>query len=157
MELSGNTADSEPTGRVVAFSNSVVFQAGASLFKQIPGTNFIWHEIVLKFTTESDYRAIRDRVQKAIDTTFSEYRDILERQRRQMELSLTSISTSELEPRARIQFTTSAIEVIVRYPVVMDKAVEIDERIIGEIFAAVNREPRLNLLNAEVPTSKAAS
>jgi small-conductance mechanosensitive channel len=157
MELSGNTADSEPTGRVVAFSNSVVFQAAASLFKQIPGTNFVWHEIILKFAPESDYRTIRDRVQKAIDTAFSEYRDSLERQRRQMELSLTSISASELKPRARIHFTTSAIEVIVRYPLVMDKAVETDERIIGEIFSAVNDEPRLNLLNAEVPTAKAAT
>lgn len=157
MELSGNSADSEPTGRVVAFSNSVVFQAAASLFKQIPGTNFIWHEIVLKFATESDYRTIRDRVQNAIESAFSEYRDSLERQRQQMELSLSSISASELKPRARIHFTTSAIEVVVRYPVVMDKAVETDERIIGEIFAAVNREPRLNLLHAEVPTSKAAT
>jgi hypothetical protein len=39
----------------------------------------------------------------------------------------------------------------------MDKAVETDERIIGEIFSAVNDEPRLNLLNAEVPTAKAAT
>ncbi len=157
LELSGNTADSEPTGRVVAFSNSVVFQAGASLFKQIPGTNFIWREIVLKFATDNDYREIRERVQKAIDSAFSDYRDSLERQKRQMELSLTSISTSELKPSARVHFTTSATEVIVRYPVIMDKAVETDERIIGDIFAAVNREPRLNLLNAEVPTSKAAT
>lgn len=151
LELSGNTADSEPTGRVVAFSNSVVFQAAASLFKQIPGTNFIWREVVLQFATDSDYRALRDRVQKAIETAFSDYRDSLERQRRQMELTLTSISTTELKPSARIHFTTSATEVVVRYPVVMDKAVETDERIIGEIFAAVNRDPRLHLLNAEVP------
>ncbi len=94
MELSGGTADSEPTGRVVAFSNSVVFQSTAGLFKQIPGTNFIWREIVLKFSPESDYRAIRDRVQNAIDTAFADYRDSLERQRRQMEMSLTSISAS---------------------------------------------------------------
>jgi len=154
MELSGSAADSEPTGRVVAFSNSVVFQSTAGLFKQIPGTNFIWHEIVLKFARESDYHAIRDRVQKAIEVAFADYRDILEMQRRQMELSLSSISTSELKPRARIHFTTSAIEVVVRYPVVMDRAAEIDEHIIGELFAAAEREPRLALINAEVPTPK---
>jgi small-conductance mechanosensitive channel len=157
MELSGGTADSEPTGRVVAFSNSVVFQSTAGLFKQIPGTNFIWREIVLKFAAESDYHAIRDRLQKAIETAFADYRDSLERQRRQMEMSLTSISASELKPRARIHFTTSAIEVVVRYPVVLDKAVEIDERIVGEIFSAVDREPRLKLLNAEIPASKATT
>lgn len=154
MELSGAAADSEPTGRVVAFSNSVVFQSTAGLFKQIPGTNFIWHEIVLKFARESDHHAIRDRVQKAIEVAFADYRDILDMQRRQMELSLSTISTSELKPRARIHFTTSAIEVVVRYPVVMDRAAEIDEHIIGELFAAADREPRLALINAEVPTAK---
>ncbi|MBA3915728.1 MAG: mechanosensitive ion channel, partial [Acidobacteriales bacterium] len=34
-----------PTGRVASFSNSIVFQPTAGLFKQIPGTNFSWHEV----------------------------------------------------------------------------------------------------------------
>lgn len=154
MEVSGGTADSEPTGRVVAFSNAVVFQATAGLFKQIPGTNFVWREIVLKFAPESDYRAIRDRVREAIDTAFADYRENLERQRRQMEMSLTSISASELKPRASVHFTTSAIQVLIRYPVVLEKATEIDERVIGEIFAAVDREPKLKLINSEIPALK---
>jgi len=157
MELSGGTADSEPTGRIVAFSNAVVFQSTAGLFKQIPGTNFIWREIVLKFAPESDYRAIRDRVREAIDAAFTDYRDSLERQRRQMEMSLTSISASELKPRAHIHFTTSAIEVIIRYPVVMEKAAEIDERVIGDIFAAVDREPKLKLMNSDIPPLRAGA
>jgi small-conductance mechanosensitive channel len=154
MELSGGTADSEPTGRVVAFSNAVVFQATSGLFKQIPGTSFIWREIVLKFAPESDHRAIRDRVREAIDTAFADYRDGLERQRRQMEMSLTSVSASELKPRASVHFTTSAIQVLIRYPVVMEKATEVDERVIGEIFAAVDREPKLKLINSEIPALK---
>jgi len=157
MELSGNTADSEPTGRIVAFSNAVVFQSTAGLFKQIPGTSFIWREIVLKFAPESDYRVIRDRMRDAIETAFSDYRDSLERQRRQMEMSLTSISASELKPRAHVRFTTSAIEVLIRYPAVMEKATEIDERVIGDVFAAVDREPKLKLLNSEIPPLKAGA
>lgn len=47
MELSSGGADAQPTGRVVAFSNSAVFQPTSGVFKQIPGTNFIWHEITL--------------------------------------------------------------------------------------------------------------
>src|ERR1700756_4189037 len=38
MELGGPN-NAQPTGRVVAFSNSIVFQP-AGVFKQIPGTNF---------------------------------------------------------------------------------------------------------------------
>lgn len=154
MEFSSSSADAEATGRVVAFSNSVVFQSAAGLFKQIPGTNFIWHEIVLKFARESDYHALRGRVQKALDDAFADYRDSLESQRRQMEMSLTSISASELRPRARIHFTPSAIEVSVRYPVVLDKATEIDERIAGELFSATEEDPKLHLTNAEIPSPK---
>ena len=118
---------------------------------------FNWHEIVLKFAPESDYPAIRDRVQKALDTAFADYRESLDMQRRRMEVSLTSVSAAELKPKARIHFTTSAIGVTVRFPVVMDKAVEIDERIISEIFAAVNRDPKLKLINAEIPTANSGA
>ena len=157
MELGGSRADSEPTGRVVAFSNSVVFQATGGLFKQIPGTNFVWREITLKFSTDSDHRLIRDRLQKAIDEIFADYTDALERQRRQMEMNLTSIPSSDLRPRVRIHFTTAATEAIVRYPVVIDQAAEIDERVIGEVFTAIGSEPKLKLIDSEISSLKTRS
>ena len=36
-----------PTGRVVAFANSVVFQAAGGIFKQIPGVSLAWREMTL--------------------------------------------------------------------------------------------------------------
>lgn len=156
MELAGGTTGAEPTGRVVAFSNSVVFQSTGGLFKQIPGTNFIWHQVVLRFSTETDYRAIRDRLQKAMDNAYADYADTLERQRRQMELSLTSILTSALKPRVQTYFTSSAVEVTLRYPVLADKAGDIDEHVLGEIFSAIDREPKLRLIDSRVPVSQTA-
>jgi small-conductance mechanosensitive channel len=155
MELSSSGADAEPTGRVVAFSNSVVFQPAAALFKQIPGTDFLWHEISLKFAPESDYRVVRARVEQATNTALADYRDPLERQRSQMEMSLSSISAAELKPRVRVRFTTSALEVVIRFPAVLEKSAEIDERVISELFAAVDREPRLKLMNSAITTGKA--
>jgi hypothetical protein len=38
MELASTGIDLYPTGRVVMFSNSVLFQARMPLFRQIPGT-----------------------------------------------------------------------------------------------------------------------
>ena len=154
MELSTAGADAVPTGRVVAFSNSVVFQSTSALFKQIPGTNFIWHEISLKFAPEIDYRLLRARLEEATNTALAHYRDLLERQRRQMEMTLSSISETELKPRVRIHFTTSALEVVVRFPVVLEKAGEIDEQVISELFAAVDREPKLKLIDSTMPAVK---
>lgn len=157
LEMSDGATDAEPTGRVVAFSNSVVFQSTSGLFKHLPGIDFSWREIILQFAPDSDFHAIRDRLHKAIDNAYSDYRDSLDSQRRRMEMSLSSISAAELKPRLRIHFTTSAIEVTVRFPVVVDKAGEIDERIISEIFAAIGHEPKLKLLNAELPAAKTAT
>ena len=39
MELAGTGVDLYPTGRIVVFSNSVLFQATTPLFKQLPGRN----------------------------------------------------------------------------------------------------------------------
>ncbi len=58
MELATTGTDAQPTGRVVVFSNSVVFQPTAGLYKQIPGTNFVWHQITLILAPEGNYAEI---------------------------------------------------------------------------------------------------
>jgi hypothetical protein len=47
MELAGTEVDLYSTGRIAVFSNSVLFQATAPLFKQLPGAQYTWHEVVL--------------------------------------------------------------------------------------------------------------
>ncbi len=44
LELTGVGTDAQPTGRMVAFSNSIAFQTAAGLFEQVPGTSFLWRE-----------------------------------------------------------------------------------------------------------------
>ena len=61
MELSGEGAMA-PTGRVVAFANSIIFQASGGLFKQIPGVNLAWHEITFGLPTGADYAALKDKM-----------------------------------------------------------------------------------------------
>src|SRR5215469_9587436 len=91
MELSG-AGDSQPTGRIVGFSNSIVFQPTAGVFKQIPGTNFIWHELKLTLAPESDYPEAKERITKAVDAALEEYRESLESQRLGLAKNLSTIS-----------------------------------------------------------------
>src|SRR4029077_7628706 len=93
MELSG-TGSEIPTGRVAAFSNSIVFQPTTGLFKQIPGTSFVWHEMTVTLPAGGDYGAMEKRLLKAIEAIFSEYHDDMERQRLQMERTLSSTPVS---------------------------------------------------------------
>jgi small-conductance mechanosensitive channel len=152
MELAGTGLDAEPTGRVVAFSNSVVFQPAAGLFRQVPGTDFLWHEITLTLFAESDYRDAERRIRDAVGAAFKDYLEDFERQRRKMEMNLASVSIEPLAPRVRFRFTTAGLEVLLRYPVEFDRAAEMDERVTRELLHAIDQEPKLKIVGAEIPT-----
>ena len=144
MELGGNAADT-PTGRVVAISNSVVFQPTAGIFRQIPGTDFLWHEVSLTFAPDSDFKAVRERLLLAVDGVLADYREELERQNRAMERNLLGVPQGGLKPSAHLRLTPTGLETTVRFPVDLRHAGEIDERITRELLKAVEQEPRLKL------------
>jgi small-conductance mechanosensitive channel len=154
MELAG-TNDAQPSGRIVAFSNSIVFQPTAGIFKQIPGTNFVWHELKLTLASETDYHAAKDRIVKAVDAALGQYRENIAAQRRLVEENLTSVSAGELQAKVRLHYTASGIEATVRYPVELGKAADIDDHLMRELLAAVDQEPKLKLISAEMPAAKA--
>ena len=156
MEL-GGPGDAQPTGRVVAFSNSIVFQPTAGIFKQIPGTNFIWHELKLTLAGDTDYGAARERITQAIGAAFEEYRENIEAQRQGLERSLSSVSPAELRPKVRLHYTSSGIEAVVRFPVELGKGSEMDDHVMKEIMTALNKEPKLKLIGAEMPAVKGSA
>jgi small-conductance mechanosensitive channel len=143
-----------PSGRVVAFSNSIVFQPTAGLFKQIPGTNFVWHEIALTLSSDSDYGSAQERLLEAVEAVFSEYREEMERQYRHMEKTLSASPMAALRPISRFRLTQSSLEVVIRYPVDLMHSTEIDDLMTRELLKAIDREPRLKLLGSETPGIK---
>ncbi len=156
MELGGTGRDLQPTGRVVAFSNSFVFQPTAGVFKQIPGTNFIWHEIGLTLALDSDYRSAEQRILRAVDTAFGEYHEVLEKQRSQMEKSLASgVTLGPLHPRTTLKLASSGLEVIVHFPVDVRQSDQIDDCITREILKELESEPRLKIVGSDIPTIRA--
>jgi small-conductance mechanosensitive channel len=155
MEL-GGPGESQPSGRIVAFSNSIVFQPTAGVFRQIPGTNFVWHEVKLVLAPETDYRVAKDRLTLAADAALAKHHDSLENQRQLMERNLSSVSTGELTPRVRLHYAASGIEATVRFPVELENATEIDDQVMRELLAALDQEPKLKLVSAEQAVATSA-
>ncbi len=155
MELSGS--EYIPTGRVVAFSNTVVFQPTSGLFKQIPGTNFLWHEITLRLAAETDYKLVKQRLLRVVETVLADYEEELERQSRAMQSSFLSTPANEFRPKAQIRFTTSALEVVIRFPVDLHQADDMDERVTRELIRELDREPKLKLVNSNGPGLREAT
>jgi small-conductance mechanosensitive channel len=152
MEMGGGLSP-RPTGRVVAFSNAVVFQAGAGMFKQIPGTNFLWHEITLTLDGNGDYRQVEKRMLDIVNKVFAEYKDRMEAQRRSVERSLNS-TLSSFTPESRVHLTQTSLEVVIRYPVELGNAAEIDDRITRELLDAIEHDPKLRGQISGGPTLK---
>jgi small-conductance mechanosensitive channel len=152
MEMTGGPAPL-PTGRVVAFSNAVVFQAGSGMFKQIPGTNFLWHEITLSLDPKTNYRQVEQHMMEAVNKVFAEYRDKMELQRRNVERSLNS-TIAAFTPESRLHLTQTSLEVVIRYPVELTNAGEIDNRVTRAILEALELDPNLRAQVSAGPNIK---
>lgn len=133
MEMGGAGADT-PTGRVVAFSNSIVFQATPGLFKQIPGTSFAWHEITLTLPAGTNFSTARERLMTAVESGLADFKDEIARQHSAIEHAYDSSPGTGLKPTVQLQFTSSGLEALVRYPVALRHSAEIDERVTHAIL-----------------------
>lgn len=154
LELGSGGVDA-PTGRVVAFSNSIVFQPNG-LFKPIPGTSFIWHEITLTVAPDGDYHFVEKRLLRAVEAVYGKYRDEMEQQRRNLERTLSSAPSqviSDLRPKGRLRISESGLlEVVISYPVSLMRAAEIDDRVTREVLEEIEREPKLKLVSSGTPS-----
>jgi small-conductance mechanosensitive channel len=154
MELGGNKADLHPTGRVVVFSNSVLFQPSA-FYKQLPGSDYVWHEVALTLTPESDPDLAEQRLLAAVQHVFADYKEAVETQHAQISRSL-HVDMGRPEPEGRLRFMDAGLEFIVRYPVELHHAAEIDERITRELLKVINHEPDLKVIAAGTPRIRPA-
>jgi small-conductance mechanosensitive channel len=133
MELSGQG----PTGRVVAIANSIVFQASGGIFKQIPGVNLAWHDITLTLPPKADPSAMKEKLLAAANQVLSEYSEDMARQTREIQKTTSLHAGGEAQAQVQLRFSASGVEVLVRYPVQLQRAAEIDERISRELLKVI--------------------
>lgn len=154
MELSGTGIDLYPTGRVVVFANSVLFQA-TPLYKQLPGTSFTWHELAVALAPTSDYALVESKLLAAVNTVYDQYRKNLEHQQRLVE-RLIDTPVMMPTPKTQLHFTDTGLEFVVRYPVELDRAAETDDQMTRTLMDVIDREPELKAAVAGTPKLRAA-
>jgi len=137
MELSGQ-GPLGPTGRVVAFANSIIFQASGGLFKQIPGVNLAWHDITLKLPAGVNYAKVKDQLAEAVVDVIEDFREDIVRQTREIQKTALSSSTGDARPQVQLRFSADGVEASVRYPVQLQHAAEIDERVSQALLNVVS-------------------
>jgi small-conductance mechanosensitive channel len=137
-----------PTGRVVAFPNSVVFQVSTGLFKQIPGVNLTWHDMTLGVPAGVDYATIKEKLNAAAIDALKDYRDEIQRQTEAIQRTTLSSSGGDALPTVRLNFSAKGVEAHVRYPVHLRQAAETDERV---------SQALLQVISSLTPTEPGAS
>ena len=143
-----------PKGRVVVFSNAVVF-SNSNFFKQLPGSSFTWHEVKLTLAAQTDYRLAERRVMAAVNEVFEEYRESIDRQHVEVEENV-ALAVSAPRPESRLHLTEAGLEMLVRYPVPLDRVADVDDRMTRALLEAIDAEPRLKLAGSGTATLQPA-
>jgi small-conductance mechanosensitive channel len=134
MELGGH-GTLGPTGRVVAFANSIVFQVSSGLFKQIHGVNFVWREITVSLPPGIDYAAAKRKLTAAVTNVLMEDRDEILRQTHEIQRATSSSSGGDVQPRVQLSFSATGVDAHIRYPVHLQNAGEMEERVSQAVFS----------------------
>jgi small-conductance mechanosensitive channel len=154
MELAG-ARQLRPTGRIVVFSNSVLFQP-SGFYKQMPGSEYTWHEVALTLAPDSDHRLAERRLLGGVNSVFAEYRDDVERQYERVGRT-SPVPVERPEVEGRLRFVDAGLEFVVRYPVRIREAADVDDRVTRRLLAAIEEEPKLRLVPAGTPKIQAAA
>ena len=154
MELSGTGIDLYPTGRVVVFSNSVMFQA-APFFKQLPGTSYAWHEIAVMLAPDAHLALVEQKLLDAVNGVFTQYRQKIEHQHALVE-RLLDTPIAAPAPVGKVQFADAGPEFVVRYPVEIQHAAAIDDQITRKLMEVINGDEQLKAAVSASPRLRAA-
>jgi small-conductance mechanosensitive channel len=155
MELAGTGVDLYPTGRIVVFSNAVLFQTGMPLFKQIPGTEYSWHEVAVMIAPNGNHKAAQDKLVAMVNSVFAKYSDAIRRQHADIERRV-DIQIAVPHPEARLQFVDAGLELLVRYPVEIRKAPDVDEEMTRKVLDLVESDATLKAAVAGTPKIRSA-
>jgi len=155
MELTNDANGRQPTGRIVVFPNSIVYQTNGNFFNQLPGARYSWNEMRLTLAPDCDYRLAEQRVMEVVGAVFAKYRDSIQRDYHNVESGL-NISFESPRPFSRLQLGDAGIEVVVRYPVPLATSAQAVDEISRRLIDAINREPGLRLVPQSTPSLQRA-
>lgn len=119
MEIGNWLKGNQNTGRIVTISNAFIFKE--PLFNYSAYLSFVWDEITLPVTYESDWRKAMAIMSEAINThpRYQALLPVAEKQRRQARRKL-AVKITSLEPRVFVKLTDNWVELGMVYPVEND-------------------------------------
>lgn len=154
-ELVGTGTELHSTGRVAVFANSVLFQTGTPLYKQLPGTEYAWHELVAKLKPQADSGSVRTVIERLVSEVYAGYSARLDLQHQQVESWMgTAIEAPAVS--SRLQLAENGLQLVVLFPVEIGGAAETDQRIAEALIRELDGDDALKNGVDGIPLIKAA-
>jgi small-conductance mechanosensitive channel len=154
MELAGTGLDLFPTGRVVVLANSALFSS-TPLYKQLPGTDFAWHEVYISLNADADAAKSAQVLLDAVNRVYGGYRQTIESQHGALE-RLLDYKTDLPIPKAHVRLTDNGLEIVIRYPAEIRRMTEIDEAVGIEVLAAIRGDEDFKKIITAMPRIRSA-
>ncbi len=155
MELVGSGTELHSTGRVAVFANSVLFQSGTPIYKQMPGTEYAWHELTAKLIPGADPKAASSAVLKVVTDVYATYAAKIEAQNHQVE-SWMGAAMPQPQVESRLQLTDGGLQFAVLFPVELEHAAEVDQQIAEALVRELRTDGPLKAGISDLPVIKAA-
>jgi hypothetical protein len=99
--------------------------------------NLSWHETTLTLPTVKDYAALKDKLLAAISAVSSNYTEEIVRQTKEIERTTSSSSVSDAAPQVQMHLADGKMQALIRYPVHLQHAAEIDERVAQVVLKVI--------------------
>jgi small-conductance mechanosensitive channel len=155
MEHAGTGVDLFPTGRIVVFSNAVLFQATTPLFKQLPGAEYAWHEVAVTLNPAGKINLVETQVFDAVNAVHADYGSELQRQLGATERRI-DFHMKVPEPHGQLQYGDAGLEYVVRYPVALRQVSEVDDKITRKLLEILQQQAELQASVSGLPRIRAA-
>jgi hypothetical protein len=133
----------------------VLFQPTTPLYKQVPGTEYAWHEVSIALAPGGNHKLVQDKAFAAVNAVYGEYREVMESQQGtigdRMEIILKAPA-----PEAKFQLTDDGPTMLIRYPVLLKRSSEIDDRVAQALIDAIRGDEAMKAAISGTPKVRAA-
>ena len=144
MELLGDENDLRPSGKIVAFPNSILFNSTA-FSKKILEKNYTWNDLNFVFDPNTEFSVTSKKIMEIVNSVYKGYSEAIERQYHMLEQS-TQLYITPPAPKSEIIIRDNTIRCKVHYPVLNENAVLVYEEIIKKLIVFFNEHPTLNFI-----------
>ncbi len=155
MELAGGGTELQSTGRVAVFSNAILFQAGTPLYKQMPGTDYAWHELTVMLKEATEYERSAQAILSAVKQVYEVYRPKIEQQHKELQTWMdTPIALPLVE--SRLQLVDGGLQLLVRFPVEIRNSSSADQQVSEAMMKLMQSDEGIKQAISTSPMIRAA-